>query len=112
MTTLADFDPETALERLLAGLEEVVGAVNELTIALLTIETNDHRRSRQLLREMVATLTQDDFKTAVHRDWIRQAQQLVGPLEEPRPTAEDVRGMLTSDTTPLPTIQRDQDDGD
>lgn len=107
MTTVAEFDWEDAVDRLLSAAEEVVTAVNGLTIAVLTIEGNDHRRARQLLREMVATLTDREFTTAVHKDWIREAQQLVGPLDDPGPIVDD--GRIKADTTPLPVIQREDE---
>ncbi len=108
MTTVAEFDWEAFARLHLDGQEEIVRAIDELKVALLTVETNDHRTARRLLREMVATLTEREFPTAVHRDWIRQAQQLVGPLDEPLPTAAEMRGIVSPEA-PLPTIQRDED---
>jgi hypothetical protein len=125
MTTLADFDPEAALHYLLAGikeiveeatvrhlaaLEEVAGELHDLQIAVLTVETNDHRKARTLLREMVALLTERDFTTAVHKEWIRAAQQLVGPVDDPLPTVTDERHTGSGMTDqPLPTIQQDDE---
>lgn len=107
--TVADFDWDRALDRLLDAAAEIVDGLENLQIAVLTVETNDHRTARRLLREMVATLTERTFLSAVHREWITQAQQLVGPLEDPLPTAAEVRGIVSPEA-PLPTIQRDGDD--
>lgn len=109
MTTVAEFDFDRALDRLLDAAAEIVEGLENVRIAVLTVETNDHRQARRLLREMVATLTEREFTSSVHKDWIRAAQQLVGPVEDPLPTAEEMRGSLRPEA-PLPVIQRDDDD--
>jgi len=92
------------LDRVLDAMAEIAEGLENVRIAVLTVETNDHRKARTLLREMVALLTERDFTTAVHKEWIRAAQQLVGPVEDPLPTVTDERH-----TGPLPTIQQDDE---
>lgn len=107
MSTVADFDPDVALDRLLAGMENLFDAVNQLTIAVLTIESNDHRRARLLVQEAIDLFTNPDTRLDL-RDWTKEARQLVPPLDEPLPTADEVRGILSPEA-PLPTIHQDDE---
>lgn len=107
MTTVADFDFDVALERLLAGMFSIVEALNEVQIAVLTIEANDHRKARLLVQEAIDVFTNPDTRVNL-RDWTKEAQRLVPPLDDPLPSAEEVRG-IRSPEAPLPTIQRDEE---
>lgn len=106
-TTIHDFDPDVALDRLLAGMEEIVDGLENIRIAILTIETSDHRKARLLLQEMVQFYSNDHAPFDL-RDWMKEARKLVPPDDDPLPTAEQVRGILSPEA-PLPVIQQDEE---
>lgn len=107
MTPLTDFDPDVALDRLLAGIENLFDAVNSLTVAVLNIDSTNHSRARHLVREALEILTNEDSPLD-HRDWVKEARKLVSPFDDPLPRADEMRGILAPEA-PLPTIQQDEE---